>query len=58
MNKNFVDRAVSFSHEYFHFENFKIISMIVFLNHHPKDFIKKHINIRLKQIKIQRVYIF
>ena len=49
--KNLVDRAVCLSHESFYSENLDVVRQILFFNHNSQDLIKKHIKIRIEQVK-------
>ena len=49
--KNLVDAAILLSYEKFHDENLEIIKNLLVLNNYPINLIKKHINIRIFQIK-------
>ena len=53
INKNFVDTAILLPHEKFHEENLETFKNLLMLNNYPKNFINKHINNRIFQLKYQ-----
>ena len=49
--KNLVNTAILLSHEKFHKENLEIIKYLLMLNNYPNNFINRHINNRIFQLK-------